>query len=107
MESRSDRQRRAGRTHAVNVGVLIPADADDLRLQLKREIFTRGLVFADVANRTGLSASRIKHCMSNTGKWATTIHPGFLDRIIEAIHITPRVARRLHLLAAREAGWKV
>jgi hypothetical protein len=94
------------RRRCLAVGVDIPADTEDVRLAIKREIFTRGLTLSDVAARIGLSYSRLKHTVGKKNN-PCAIHPGELNRIIAAVHITPAVARRLHLLAAREAGWSV
>lgn len=97
--------RKAMVKHLVSVGVGIPHEVDDLRLAIKREIFTRGLCCGDIARRLGITEAHVQHVLRPTSPYR--MNPGLLNRMIEAIHITPAVARRLHLLAARDAGWKV
>lgn len=101
---------RLARHRWENVGAAIPHDTDNLRDAIKREIWTRGLTITDIAARVGMNLDYLERVLSRRGNSAgrfQALHPPLLNRLIAAIHITPAVARRLHLLAAREAGWKV
>lgn len=102
---RSRNHREAKRRHLIGAGVAIEHEVDDLRAAIKRELWTRGLLYSDVAARMGVTVDCIKRRLECT--CALTMSAGMLQRIIDAAHITPKVARRLHLLGAREAGWKV
>ncbi len=97
--------REAARRRWVAVGVAIPHDTEDLRQAIKREVWTRGLTLAEVAERMEMTMPFLVRLVGSKGQQRIT--PCQLNKIIAAIHITPAVARRLHLLAAREAGWRV
>ena len=106
----SIKNRRSAEARWLAVGVEIPHDTDDLRQAIKREVWTRGLTLTILAERMGMNLDYIERCLSKRGNAAGVfqkIQPSLLNRIIEKTHITPCVAKRLHLLAAREHGWQV
>lgn len=108
--NQSAKNRRSATAQWLAVGVAIPHDTDDIRLAIKREVWTRGLTLIILSLRLGMNLEYIERCLSKRGNSAgcfQKIQPSLLNRIIEKIHITPAVANRLHLLAAREAGWDV
>lgn len=90
-------------------GVEIPHDTTDVLLAIKREIWTRGLSILEVAQRIGIAVGDNGHAgmLSAVLAGQQRLQPNMLDRIIDAVHITPRVARRLHAMAAIKAGWKI
>jgi len=93
----------AARRRWLTAGVAIPHDTADLRLAIKREIWTRGLTMDDVAGRVGVQLNWLSRVLAGDQRMT----PGLLNRLIDSVHITAAVARRLHLLAAQDAGWKV
>jgi hypothetical protein len=103
----SARNKRGNQTRALQAAAELPIHGDDLRLALKREFALRELSIADVAKRLPIDVSYLQNSLSNNVDKQRRLPPSLLERIIAAVHITPRVARRLHALAARDDGWKV
>lgn len=99
------RQAHAARTRWLAYGLSIPRETECPRMLIKREIYTREITITDLANRLGMSVDHVSRTLDP--RLCLTITPGFLARVITHLHITPVVARRLHLIAAREQGWQV
>lgn len=101
--------RRAARGRWMAVGVSISPNTDNLCQAIKREIWSRELTIVDIAHRIGIGTFGASNAgqLGSVLKGQQRMTPGMLNRIIDAVHITPAVARRLHLLAAREAGWNI
>lgn len=99
-------QHQSARTKVLELGVRIPKDTPYLRLAIKRELWMRRLTTGDLSKRLGVTERHATKLLAE-GASSKKIYPGMLDRIIAVLHITPAVARRLHLLGAQEAGWKV
>lgn len=105
------RNRRAACSRWYAVGAAIPHDTPDLRLAIKREVWTRGLSLGALERRLGFSPTFLSNLLGTNDhkkdRRVRRIVPGVLDRIIEHLHITPKVARRLHQLGALQDGWKI
>ncbi len=96
------------RSKLVGMAMQIPHDTTDLRLAIKREMYSRGLSASEVADRMNLTHGWVKHRLCpDVPSNPVRITAVFLERLIEALHITPAVARRLHYLAATDAGWRI
>lgn len=94
----------------IAAGVAIDPNTPDIRLALKREIWTRGRSIKEISEATGMSLDYLERVLSKHGNAKgknARIHPPLLNRLIAEIKITPKVARRLHYLGALEAGWVV
>lgn len=75
---------------------------------IRRELYLRVMAIPDLAALLGVT----DRCMyarlaPPAGRAATKMQPVLLGLIVKALAITPRVARRLHYLAATEAGYDV
>jgi hypothetical protein len=106
MATQSAKNKDSAKARWLAEGVAIPHDTDDLRLAIKREVWTRGLTITALAEKLDICQEYLERCLRR-GPYSKRMYPGMLNRIIEAVHVTPCVAKRLHLLAAREAGWNV
>jgi hypothetical protein len=108
--TRSNPPAYAARTRWLEAGLQIPADTDDVRQAIKRECWTRDRTLKDLAASLGLNLDYLERVLSHRGNAAgrfQKLTPGLLERIIDALKITPRVARRLRLLGAIDAGWRL
>lgn len=109
-DSLARRNRRAALSRWYARGSAIPHDTEDLRLAIKREVWSRGLTLEWLNRSLGFAPLYVNNLLSNDaspGRSLRRITPGVLKRIIAVLHITPAVARRLQLLGAREDGWQV
>lgn len=91
----------------INRALTIPKDTTDVRAAMKRLLWLRGMSSADLATATRLSDTYWKHRLGANSSDGYKIHPGIMDRFLDAIDATPAERRRLHLLGALEAGWKL
>lgn len=104
------RNRRAAMSRWYAFGSAIPHDTPDLRLAIKREIWSRGLSIFHVERKLGFSQGYLSTLLSvdhPERKQPRRIQPNVLKLLAEHLHITPKVLRRLHILAARAQGWDV
>lgn len=103
--------RRNAMTRWMTAGLAIPPDTDDLRDLIKREVWTRGKTIQGLALALGMNLSYVSRVLSCHGNPAGTkcqrITPAFLDAVIRVLAIPSAVARRMHTLGARDAGWKL
>lgn len=106
--TRSNPPAYAARSRWLDAGLAIPADTDDVRQAIKREVWTRERTLKDLAASLGMNLDYLERVLSKRGNHGAfqRLTPQLLDRIIAALHVTPVVARRLHRLGALEAGWK-
>ena len=107
----SHQNRRSAMSRWIARGVAIDPDTDDLRDLIKREIWMRGKTIQRLALDMQMSPAYVSRILSLHGTPAGSpgqrITPGFLQAVIRTLHITSAVARRMHLLGARDAGWKL
>lgn len=99
-------QSRGARTKVLNFGVAIARETPDLRRAIKRECWMRELTLGDLAKRIHLTHDHVQRMLCH-GPSQKRIEPRVLNRIIDALHVSPVVANRLHLMGAREHGWRV
>lgn len=107
MPTQSLKNSRSAKARWLAAGTAIPHDTDDLRQAIRREVWTRGLTITALAERLDMNLEYVERCLRSRGPSAKRMMPGMLNRIIAVVHISPCVARRLHLMAAREMGWQV
>lgn len=99
-------QHRSARTRVLKAGVCIEREPLDLRRTIKRECWMRELTLGDLAERIHLTHDHVQRMLCH-GPSQKKIEARVLKRIIEALHVSPAVAQRMHLMGAREAGWRV
>jgi hypothetical protein len=96
------------RKRLLAIGASMPVEPLTLRDTLRRELYLRELALRDLADRLDLAESTVyERIVPSPTRKKTGLTPLLLDRIIGAVHIDKSVAERMHLLGAREAGWKV
>lgn len=98
-------------TRWMSVGLAISPDTDDLRQLIKREIWTRGKTIEQFSEAAGFNHSYVTRVLSRrglpSGSPGQRITPPFLNTVVRVMAIPPAVARRMHTLGARDAGWKL
>lgn len=106
----TNRHQKAGRARAMQRGFAIDPDSSDVRLALKRAIWTSGFTIKEVSELLGMHTDHIERTLGSHGNAKGKYHtltPGLLNRIVHTIKLTDYQARRMHMLGAREAGWDV
>ncbi len=92
----------------VGLAAAIPQDTTDVRLLVKKEMWSRGISSKQLAKRLGLTGCWVRTRLCPGVKSSPgSLSPKFIDRLVKHLHIDPKIARRLHYLGAIDAGWNV